>query len=141
MPDAHRYDDIIDLPHPTSAVHPRMPMLSRAAQFAPYATLKGFGDAIIEHDRLVEARIELSEEERLALGKKLERLSRHIAERPQLTALIFQPDARKEGGRYIEITGRAAKVCEAERRLVLEDGTVIPFDDILDIESNCSVPL
>ena len=29
------YDDIINLPHPTSAKHPRMPLSDRAAQFAP----------------------------------------------------------------------------------------------------------
>ena len=31
------YDDIINLPHPTSAKHPRMPLSDRAAQFAPFA--------------------------------------------------------------------------------------------------------
>lgn len=29
------YDDIINLPHPTSVKHPRMPLSDRAAQFAP----------------------------------------------------------------------------------------------------------
>ena len=33
------YDDIISLPHPTSAKHPRMPLSDRAAQFAPFAAL------------------------------------------------------------------------------------------------------
>lgn len=35
------YDDIISLPHPTSAKHPRMPLSDRAAQFAPFAALSG----------------------------------------------------------------------------------------------------
>lgn len=35
------YDDIINLPHPTSAKHPRMPLSDRAAQFAPFAALSG----------------------------------------------------------------------------------------------------
>ena len=30
------YDDIINLPHPTSVKHPRMPLSDRAAQFAPF---------------------------------------------------------------------------------------------------------
>lgn len=34
------YEDIIHLPHPTPKLHPRMPMKSRAAQFAPFAALK-----------------------------------------------------------------------------------------------------
>ena len=41
------YDDIIHLPHPVSTTHPRMPMLRRAAQFAPFAALSGHHDAII----------------------------------------------------------------------------------------------
>lgn len=42
------YDDIINLPHHTSARHPRMSALSRAAQFAPFAALNGHSDALEE---------------------------------------------------------------------------------------------
>ena len=42
----HRYDDIIDLPHPDPKRHPRMSVADRAAQFAPFAALTGFGDVI-----------------------------------------------------------------------------------------------
>ena len=40
------YEDIIDLPHPSSKKHPRMPAMNRAAQFAPFAALTGFEDAV-----------------------------------------------------------------------------------------------
>ena len=43
---AEDYDDIIHLPHPISSVHPPMPLSSRAAQFAPFAALSGYDDAI-----------------------------------------------------------------------------------------------
>ena len=33
------YDDIINLPHPTSLRHPRMPISERAGQFSPFAAL------------------------------------------------------------------------------------------------------
>ena len=46
-----RYDDIIDLPHPTSRKHPRMSMHDRAAQFSPFAALVGYGDAIKETEK------------------------------------------------------------------------------------------
>lgn len=56
--DAHRYDDIIDLPHHTSKRHPRMPIENRAAQFAPFAALTGHADAILRTQRMVEDRME-----------------------------------------------------------------------------------
>ncbi|MBR6115395.1 MAG: hypothetical protein IKQ10_09510 [Oscillospiraceae bacterium] len=52
--DPRRYDDIIDLPHHVSATRPHMPLADRAAQFAPYAALTGFGDVITETARLAE---------------------------------------------------------------------------------------
>ena len=40
------YDDIIGLQHPTSRRHKPMPLSERAAQFAPFAALKGFDEEI-----------------------------------------------------------------------------------------------
>lgn len=42
------YDDIINLPHHVSTKHPRMDIKDRAAQFAPFAALTGYGDAVKE---------------------------------------------------------------------------------------------
>lgn len=50
--DNHFYDDIINLPHPTSRNHPRMSLHDRAAQFAPFAALTGHDAAIKETARL-----------------------------------------------------------------------------------------
>ncbi len=41
-----RYGDIIDRPHPVSRVHKPMSIQDRAAQFAPFAALKGFEEEI-----------------------------------------------------------------------------------------------
>jgi len=48
MTDKDRYDysDIIDMPRHVSAKHPQMSLHDRAAQFAPFAALTGFGSAI-----------------------------------------------------------------------------------------------
>ena len=43
-----KYDDIINLPHPISKTHRQMSMRDRAAQFAPFAALTGFEEAIEE---------------------------------------------------------------------------------------------
>ena len=42
------YEDIINLPHPTSKRFPRMPLEERAAQFQPFAALTGFDEIIRE---------------------------------------------------------------------------------------------
>ncbi len=52
--DTHIYDDIINLPHHVSDTHSQMSMHDRAAQFAPFAALTGYGSAIDETTRLTE---------------------------------------------------------------------------------------
>ena len=56
----HDYDDIINLPHYEPKHHPRMPMWSRAAQFAPFAALTGYDaaikDAIQQNEESYEAK-------------------------------------------------------------------------------------
>lgn len=58
---SNKYDDIINLPHPASASHPRMPLSDRAAQFAPFAALTG-------HNAAIRNTAEAAEEE-MQLGK------------------------------------------------------------------------
>ncbi len=53
------YEDIINLPHHVSKKHPRMSMEARAAQFAPFAALTGYGDAVAETEKIVNAKDEL----------------------------------------------------------------------------------
>lgn len=56
----HEYDDIINLPNPTSRTHLRMPLYNRAAQFSPFAALTGYDAAIKETARLTEEEQERS---------------------------------------------------------------------------------
>ena len=53
-----KYNDIINLPHHVSTKHQRLSMEQRAAQFAPFAALTGYGDAIkettITHEKMLE---------------------------------------------------------------------------------------
>ena len=43
-----KYGDILSLPHHRSKTHPPMSRADRAAQFAPFAALTGYGDLIHE---------------------------------------------------------------------------------------------
>ena len=49
------YEDIIGLEHPTSKRHPRMARQERAAQFAPFAALKGYEEVIDQNRQKNEA--------------------------------------------------------------------------------------
>lgn len=69
-----KYDDIIDLPHPTSQNHPRMSLYDRAAQFSPFAALTGHHAAIAETGRLTDRRIELDESEITRVDAALQHL-------------------------------------------------------------------
>ena len=128
------YDDIIDLPHHVSATRPQMSRLDRAAQFAPFAALTGYGAAIKETARLTDERSELGEYELMELNAGIHMLMERIDEHPQVEITYFKPDERKDGGAYLTVKSRAKRLNEYERFLLLEDGTEIPFDDIYKIE-------
>ena len=129
------YDDIINLPHPTSQRHPRMPIRDRAAIFSPFAALSGHGAAIAETARLTEQRIELDEDTRAELDRRQAVLLEHMDEQPEITITWFQPDERKDGGAYLTATGRLKKFRELERILLLTDGTEIPLQNVVALES------
>mgnify|MGYP006970852601 FL=1 len=125
-----KYDEIMGLAHHVSKTRPQMPMADRAAQFAPYAALTGYDAAIRETGRLTDARIEPDEEALIALNMKFRLLMDALGDAPEITLLVFRPDARKAGGAYLTVTGRVRKVDEYERLMTLQDGTKIPMDDI-----------
>lgn len=128
------YDDMLNLPHPTSARHPRMSLSDRAAQFAPFAALSGHSAALVETARLTDQRLELDEDEKAALDLKQQMLMDRIGEHPNVAVTWFQPDGKKAGGRYVTTTGRLKRLDEVERVLVMEDKTTVPLDDIIHIE-------
>ena len=134
MPNVNHYEDIIDLSHHVSDTRPNMTRINRAAQFAPFAALTGYGDVIAEAARLTEEKLELTGEEQLMIGEKLNLLKTLLPQRPTVTIIYFRPDKKKAGGEYIERTGVVKRIRESERELTLEDGTIIRFEDILEID-------
>ncbi len=55
---SNKYSDIINLPHHVSTKHPQMTIEARAAQFAAFAALTGYGDEIKEAERLMSDKME-----------------------------------------------------------------------------------
>ena len=129
------YDDIIHLPHHVSRNHPQMPMLDRAAQFAPFAALTGYEAAVGETARLTAERRELDAQEAEELNRRLVAIIARLPDRPEATIEYFVPDDRKAGGAFVSVTGRVRHISVPERTLVMEDGTVIPLDDVVSVAS------
>lgn len=130
----NRYDEIINLPHHVSKTRPQMPMSDRAAQFAPFAALTGYDSAIKETGRLTDEKIEMDEEALNILNMKFQILVDSLDDEPEVTFTYFKPDERKAGGAYLEVIGTVKKVDDFERLIVMQNGTKMPMDDILNIE-------
>lgn len=131
----NQYDDMIDLPHPTSARHRRMSVLDRAAQFSPFAALTGYEAAVQETARLTEDWREPDESVLEQLDEQLKLLREHLAERPVVHITYFLPDEKKTGGRYVSVTGQVRKLDEYEHQIIFTDGTRIPVSEIVEMES------
>ena len=130
-----KYADIICLPHHTSRTRPRMSVSARAAQFAPFAALTGYGAAVDETARLTDDMIVLDENAKAMLDGKLQIIAEHLNDLPELTFTYFEPDKKKSGGAYVSVTGKVKEIDEFERIVILDGGTRIPIREIYGIES------
>ncbi len=138
-----KYDDIIDLPAPEPRTRPRMPREERAAQFSPFAALTGYEDVIEEAARLTAERIELSEDAKLELNEKLNRLAA-LTDAPgtpvQVELTWFEPDGCKLGGAYVTEKVTVRRVDRTYRCLELEDRSLIEIDRIFSLREAPAAP-
>ena len=130
----HKYEDIINLPHPTSWGHPRMPLKDRAAQFAPFAALTGHEAAIKETTRLTDEKEILSDEVIAILNEKLNIIAENLGTDQTVQITYFVPDEKKAGGAYVTYSGIVKKIDLYEHMLIMTDGTGIPIGQISEIE-------
>lgn len=128
-----KYEDIINLPHHVSKKHSRMSLEARSAQFAPFAALTGYDEAINETARLTSQRMEIDEELKEILDKKLLLIKEQIYTKPNITVTYFVPDSKKDGGEYVTLTGKLFKIDEYKQKIILENKTEIPISEIVEI--------
>lgn len=129
-----QYSDIILLPHPVSGRRQRMSRRNRAAQFAPFAALTGYEDAVSETARLTEQRAVLTEDACAALDERLQCLQEQLAQRPTVYVTRFVPDCRKEGGAYVTFVGQVRCLDFCDGLMVFADGTRLPLAEIVAME-------
>ena len=128
------YDDIIHLPHHVSRRRPQMSRLNRAAQFAPFAALTGYEEAVEEMARLTQRQRELDEDEKALLDERLRQLAASAPLRPYVVITCFEADEHKAGGAYITVTGRVRQVDGCARAISMTDGRRIPFSALHSLE-------
>ena len=129
-----KYDDIIDLPHPTSQNHPRMSLHDRAAQFSPFAALTGYDAVLAETARLTQNPVFLTEESLEELNAQLRRAQARLDAQPGVRLTVYYEDENKAGGRFETVAGNLKKIDCYLGGLVLTDGREIPFFRICDLE-------
>lgn len=136
MSDIEKYADILSLPHHVSPTRRRMSMAERAAQFSPFAALAGYGEAIQETGRVVERQAELSEDEKAVLDRTQQDILGMLEQGgcPAVKIIYFQPDWKKDGGRYVTVYGVVKRVDEVQRHIVLSDDRAVPFDALWEVE-------
>ena len=132
----HKYDDMIGLGHHVSRTHPPMARIKRAAQFASFDALTGFGAAIHEAGRETEEKLELSEDMIDMIDARLAVIEQHIKEQPSITVTYFLPDDKKAGGRYVTVSGKVKKLDGMKCAIIMTNGTKIPIGDVQYIDGD-----
>ena len=113
-----------------------MSLEARSAQFAPFAALTGYDEVLIETARLTNERVEIDETIKVIIDSKLQIIKEHIMQKPLITFMYFVPDLKKDGGKYVTVTGNVKKIDEYRNVLILENKTEIQISEIIDINGN-----
>lgn len=132
----NKYKDIINLPHHVSKTRKPMSLYNRAAQFAPFAALTGYDDAIKETARLTEEKIELSDELKNMLNQKIKLIIENIKLQPEVAITYYVPDNKKSGGVYKTISGNVKRIDEVEKCIIFTNKLKIKVSDLLNIVLN-----
>ena len=129
-----KYDDIINLPHDVSKKHSQIPIADRAAQFAPFAALTGYGEQIKETARTTEEFHQVSGQEKEELDQKLQILQQTQYKQPLISIYYFAPDTRKQSGHYEKKTECVKQIDPVKEYLIMKDDTIIRFHYIKELQ-------
>jgi len=128
-----KYDDIINLTRPISK-HPKLSIDSRAAQFAPFAALTGYDEQVKETARITSDKVILDEDALEKINNKLDYINKNFNDNILVNVTYFIPDKKKSGGKYVDIKGTVTKIKIVEEYIVIDCKTIIPMNNIIDIE-------
>lgn len=121
-----KYDDIINLSHHTSKNHPQMSLENRAAQFAPFAALVGYAEAINSSKEFKEEKALLADDKK----EELEEMLHHL-QKGNMVEVSYYLNSKKK---YMSYKGVFKRVDQIEHTMIFENRTSIPIKDIVDIQ-------
>lgn len=131
----NEYDDMIDLEYPFVSKHPRMSIYSRSAQFAPFAALSGYSEAIREEARVTYDKLSLDEDLSEEINRKIQIISDNIKNKPTVCFKCYVSDKYKDGGNYVFFKGMVKKIDKYRGVIILDNDEVI-INNIIDISSD-----
>lgn len=111
--------------------YPKMSMLDRAAQFAPFAALTGHKEAVIEQGRITQEKRILSNEEKLEINEKIVEM---VKLKSTCRIIYFEKDRTKSGGQYLKMVLSFKRMDELNKTLFFKENIQIHIEDIVDIE-------
>lgn len=126
------YEDIINLKRPTS-VRPKVPLSTRAAQFAPFSALTGYSEVLEEIRRITTKRRFLTDGRKEVINEKLKIIKKNIRKDFEIEIIYFVVDTKKTGGKYLKVRDKVRRIDEANKEVILMNGKHIFIDDIEDI--------
>lgn len=100
-------------------------MENRAKQFVPFAALKGYEDALRAKEKITVPKLELSEEKKEELNRKLLQIHRN----DMITVVYFCK------GEYIQLEGMVSRI-DKDARILKVVNTRIPFLDIYELSGD-----
>ncbi len=113
--------------------HRPMPMIKRAAQFAPFAALTGYDDAVKEEARLTDDFVLADDDRNEMLSVKHNIIEQHIDEQPEVQFTYFVPDEYKAGGSFVTVKGNVRRIDDYSKVFILTDTRTVPFEYIIEI--------
>lgn len=131
MKDIQDYYDIITREHHISKNRKRMSLTERAAQFAPFAALTGYEASLKEERRIVNKKVELSDEAQAKINQQIIELKK---EPKPILITFFVKDQFKTGGEYFTKKLLVKKVDEFKQLIVFSNKSTIKFTDIFEIQ-------
>ncbi len=106
----------------------------RAAQFAPFAALNGFAEAIATKGIQYDLRPFLAEDQLFELDFKINELSQLDDKSQTIKINYFEEEGGKDKGKINELCEKISKIDFKRKRVLLANQTSIPFKNIIDMD-------